>query len=193
MKKGKLINLKQTTSAAISVQEELYKVGLWYNDSRLTQANVFWCSLPVITIPDAHAFFLAETNFWNRLLGWEPGHIYIPKYVVAQHFLQERGSLRDIIRHEYGHVFAYYYPELIEHSPEFDKVFGGGYEDTEPSNMEDEAYVSDYAKTIPMEDYAETFMVYVRRKGILPTHIKNTKLKRKWNFIKKTIKGIHLI
>ena len=53
--------------------------------------------------------------------------------------------------------------------------------------MEDEAFLTEYAKTMPMEDFAETFMVFVRRKGIMPSTIKNTKLKKKWNFIAKKI------
>ena len=85
------------------------------------------------------------------------GHIYIPKWILAQGFWQNRGSLRDIIRHEYGHGVAHYYPELIVHSPKFEKVFGGNYYDYTPSSMNRASYISEYATTMPCEDFAETF------------------------------------
>ncbi len=123
-------------------------------------------------------------------MGYKPGHIYIPAYVLTQLFWQQRGSLRDVIRHEYAHALAYYHPDLIIDSKLFELVFGGNYTSEEPSKMKKEAYVTEYAQTFPMEDFAETFMIYVRRKGLIPDSFKNKKLIRKWNFITKTIKSI---
>ena len=54
--------------------------------------------------------------------------------------------------------------------------------------MEDAAYVSDYAKTMPMEDFAETFMVYLKYKGKIPKSFTHKKLIAKWSFIKRVIK-----
>ena len=102
---------------------------------------------------------------------------------MAQGFWQNHGSLRDVIRHEYGHALAHYFPELIEHSKSFEKVFGGNYYSYVPTQMNRAAFISEYASTMPMEDFAETFMVFVKRKGIIPTNIINKNLLAKWKFI----------
>jgi hypothetical protein len=39
-----------------------------------------------------------------------------------------------------------------------------------------------------MEDFAETFMVYIRRKGVLLPRYTNRLLKRKWKFVERVIK-----
>lgn len=190
MKKGQIITHKQTITASNSVQDELYSIGLWYEESRLLEVEVFWCPLPQITMYDALGFFTHGTSTMDRLLGYESGHIYIPAFVLSHFFWQSRGSLRDVIRHEYAHAFAHHHPMLIIKSKEFESVFGGNYYSEEPSEMEDEAYLTEYAKTILMEDFAETFMIYVKRKGVLPNRIKNKKLRRKWKFIAKIIKQV---
>ncbi|MBK7311341.1 MAG: putative zinc-binding metallopeptidase [Sphingobacteriaceae bacterium] len=150
--------------------------------------EVYWCPLPQVKMYDAAGFFFHGTNLLDKLLGYKTNHIYIPAFVLSNLFWQHCHSLQDIIRHEYAHAFAHYYPELIITSKQFNSVFGGEYFSNKPSVMEHQAYVSEYAKTLPMEDFAETFMVYVRRKGRLPNEIKNIKLKRKWKFISQCIK-----
>ncbi len=190
MKNGKIITHKQTNAASISVQDELYRIGLWHMESRLCNVEIFWCRLPQIKMYDALGFFMLGTSKLDEFFGYETGHIYIPAFVLSQDFRQKRGSLRNIIRHEYGHAFAHHYPELIIYSEKFEAVFGGNYYSDVPSEMEHEAYISKYAKAMPMEDFAETFMVFVRRKGIIPAKISNTKLKNKWAFIAKQIKRV---
>jgi hypothetical protein len=57
--------------------------------------------------------------------------------------------------------------------------------------MEKKAFISKYARDMPMEDFAETFMVYVRRKGIMPSTIKNKQLIKKWQYISSLINLIN--
>lgn len=190
MIKGQVITYKRALDASFAVQKELYSIGLWYEDSRLIETEVFWCPLPQIKMYDALGFFFHGTNLLDRILGYRTGHIYIPAYVLSDLFWQHCISLRDVIRHEYAHAFAHYYPELIIDSKEFEKIFGGHYYSETPSEMEHSAYLTEYAKTVPMEDFAETFMVYVRRKGVISATVSNIKLQRKWAFIAKTIKKI---
>lgn len=190
MKKGQIITHEQTTAASISVQGELHAIGLWHEECRLLEVEVYWCPLPQITMYDALGFFTHGASTLDRLLGYEAGHIYIPAFVLSHFFWQSRGSLRDVIRHEYAHAFAHHHPKLIIKSKEFESVFGGNYYSEAPSEMEDAAYLTEYAKTMPMEDFAETFMIYVRKKGVLPSTFNNKKLIRKWKFIAKAIKQI---
>ncbi len=188
MAKSQIISQKQTTSAANAVQGELYSIGLWYEDSRLLDVEVYWCPIPSIKMYDAAGFFFHGTRFYDRFFGYEEGHIYVPSFLLIDIVYSRTFSLRDIIRHEYAHALAHYYPEMIVRPKEFKNVFGGTYYSVKPSKMEDEAYITEYAKTDPSEDFAETFMVYVRRKGVIPTNMTNPKLKRKWKYISKIIK-----
>lgn len=188
MKPGKILSYEQTNSAAISVQNELYKVGLWYEHSRLTAVDVIYCSLPQFLVNDAEGFFFLDMPKLEKLVGYKIGHIYIPALVASNYFKQHGVSLRAVIRHEYGHAFAHYYPELIIDDFEFTNVFGGHYHNETKIKMEKDAYISKYARYLPMEDFAETFRMYVKHQGVLPVKFKNKKLIRKWNYLKKVIK-----
>ncbi len=163
MKKGKAISYKQTNDALFSVQRELYSLGLWYIDSPLTKVQVNWRALPPIRMHDALGFFMHGESKLDKVFGYYSGQMYIPAFVLSHLFWQTRGSLRDVIRHEYAHAFAHHHPKLIEKSKEFKSVFGGSYYSEVPSDMEHAAYVSDYAKTLPMEDFAETFRSLIKK------------------------------
>ncbi len=186
MIKGNLISLKQINSAALTVQDELFKVGLWFEGSKLTDTEVHWCAVSPLSLYDANGFFIHGASAVQKILGFEPGNIYIPSLVLSQVFWQSRGSLRDVIRHEYAHSLAHYYPRIISKS-DFKKAFGGEYYSIEPIKMESDAFITDYASTMPMEDFAETFMVYVRRKGIIHPSIKNKQLIKKWQYVSNII------
>ena len=178
----------QVNEAAAYVQRELTQIGLWHEESRLLEANVYWCMIPQWQMRDALGVFFHETDIIDKIMGFKDGHIYIPHFLYSYLFNGFSGSLRDTIRHEYGHAFAHYYPELIRHSDAFVDVFGAPYDSYEAVDMPREAFVTEYASTIPMEDFAETFRLYVRRKGeLLPRH-NNRLLKRKWKFVERVIK-----
>ncbi len=187
---GKIISLTQTIDAGIAVQRELHQIGLWYENSKLIHIEIYWASIPIITLPSAAGIFTHGVSIIDRMLGFEKGHIYIPKLVLSQGFWQNRGSLRDIIRHEYGHALSHLYPELIVQSAQFENAFGGHYYDYYASSMDLASYISDYARTMPCEDFAETFMVYVRRKGIIPAALADKQLVKKWNFIRSVCKKV---
>lgn len=187
MKKQATISFKRTNNATLAVQRELFQNGLWFEDSKLYHANIFWCLLPRM---NSLGLFFHDTSKWHKFVGYQSGNIYIPSIVLSNILWPSAQSVRDIIRHEYAHAFAHYYPELIIESNEFEQIFGGHYYSELPSNMGEEAYVSEYAKTLPMEDFAETFMVYVQKKGLKPVKITNKNLIKKWMFIKKTINQI---
>jgi hypothetical protein len=188
VKPGTIISEGQLNSALKSVHKEFIELGIWNPKVKTYSANVYLCNIPRI---NSVGFFMHDIGIKEYLLGYESGNIYIPSIVFDTLFWNNRYSLRDVIRHEYAHAFAHYYRRLIMRSTEFKKVFGGSYLSPNPTEMDDDAYVSKYAKSMPMEDFAETFMVYVRRKGVLPKKITNRKLILKWKFIAKIIKAIY--
>ena len=164
--------------AALSVvQDELIANGLW---ERVNRTEVFWCRLPQWP-PRAMGFFIHAPHPWiPRLaarLGYHVGHIYIPGPFVA------RRNLRDVLRHEYAHALAHYRPS-VHRAKAFTKAFGAGYWHATPTVAQAERRdcVSAYAQTRPMEDFAETFMLYLRRGGRLPRRL-TARIRRKWAFI----------
>ena len=197
MKTGASITRKQLNGAAAAVQGELGRLGLWNEDGRLHHTDVVWCAVPQFIASDASGFFLHERFPFSELLGYEPGNIYIPKWILAQGFwAQRRGSLRDLVRHEYGHAVAFQYPSLVLRSTRFTTAFGGTYFRGKPVKGNVRDFVSAYARTQPCEDFAETFMHYVRCQGTLPkelnlpSHFGFDPIKRKWQFIAEMIKVI---
>jgi hypothetical protein len=182
--KSPLITLKQLNRAIYDAQNDLYRLGLWYEGSQLTEVEIYLCPLPRLEV---RGLFYHGENAWSKLAGYYEGKMYIPRMSFAHLANTQYDSLRDVIRHEYAHAFAHHYPELI-FKTEFSKVFGGSYGYDKPSKMHSDAYASEYAKTIPMEDFAETFMIYLKRNGKMPRSFTHKKLIAKWKFVEKVIK-----
>ena len=182
MRYGEGVTQKQLESAVADTQAELIELGLWGEKSRLHACQVFWCRLPQVTLPKALGFFLPSTSLsFPAFLGYAPGHIYIPKWVLSRY--EGTHSLRDVIRHEYGHAVAHYYPAMIQRSKRFSETFNGRYFGGHTFEFDPEDCVSTYAMTSPMEDFAETFMLYVKHKGKKPAKFKSEAITRKWQFV----------
>ena len=62
MKRGQLVRYEQFNRAVKDVQGELEGVGLWYEDSPLTETDVFWCRFPQIQFPSALGFFIEQID-----------------------------------------------------------------------------------------------------------------------------------
>ena len=166
MKRGESVTFRQLASAYSAVQRELARAGLWSGRCRLTESDVVWCWLPPPSVWDAVGFFVEDGSLLFRLFGFEPGHIYIPKWVLLHGPWQNRGSLRDVLRHEFGHALGYHHPGLICRSRAFREAFGAGYDEPwsqPPADRED--FVSPYAMSSPAEDFAETFACWLRSFG----------------------------
>lgn len=175
------VTFDQLNSAVLEVQDELYQLGLWNEDSRLPQTEVFWCRFPQVVARRAQGFFIPPRAKSLELIGYEVGNIYIPQWVLRSRFWKKRDSLRDVVRHEYGHAVEYHYPMLTTGSKRFKTAFSGPYpgDDEEAGNI----YISEYSATEQTEDFAETFMFFVRHGGELPSKLNTPHIKRKWNFI----------
>lgn len=193
MKAGQSVSYPQLERAVSDVRGELSRLGI-FEDTRLEEVEVLWCALPQLISPLAHGFYISESSPLRRSLGYLPGNIYIPRWVIAEGFKQRRGSLRDVLRHEYGHALAYGYPKLIQRSVRFREFFGVGHDQEEDldawEEQPDSAFVSNYARSNPGEDFAETFMVYLRRQGPCPKEYTNRQLRKKWRFVAQAVQGI---
>jgi hypothetical protein len=177
------VTLESLNAATLKSQRDLHAAGFWNEGSRLTRTDVFWCSYPVITSPIASGLFYHGTGWLDSILGFIAGHIFIPRWSLSMPW-GKSDSLRDIVRHEYGHAVAHHYPMLIQRSQRFRETFGGDYNAFEHSREgEHDEFVSKYAQTDPAEDFAETFMMNLKHRGTLPSKFQNPAIKRKWRFI----------
>jgi len=182
-----LISYERVNGAAATVHKELRGHGFW-QDNRLGQTEIYWCQYPNPRVPDAEGFFFHENqlDITHALMGFEIGHIYIPSWALLHPVWKQRNfTMRDVIRHEYGHAMAHHYPMMIQRSDRFREVFGGDYF-AEDHNREGEVseFVSGYAETNPAEDFAENLMFYLKNKGKLPIRLRTPAIRRKWRFIR---------
>lgn len=96
-------------------------------------------------------------------VGWEPGVIYIP--INAPVRARTPGqTLTDVIRHEFAHAWYWLDAPHVD-GAWFRRAFGARYQDTRRFARDEydaDQYVSPYAMTIAKEDFAETFMTYLR-------------------------------
>lgn len=120
------------------------------------------------------------------------GDIYIPVLSLSR-FSTLLGypytSLRDVLRHEYGHAVADLHRGLIR-SKKFSSAFGSGHCFEKREEFHPEFHLTPYAAHSPGEDFAETFMIFVRTGGVLPQKWKKSPIKQKWLFIKEIGRAI---
>ncbi|MEI7819499.1 MAG: hypothetical protein WCK55_01175 [Verrucomicrobiota bacterium] len=121
--------------------------------------------------------------------GWQwygcTGDISIPRVSLSRLSDIWRGrytSLRDVLRHEFAHAVADTHRGLFR-STCFSEAFGAAHHWDFEWEYEPKHHVSEYAATAPAEDFAETFMLYLRHGGRLPAWQASTSIKRKWKFI----------
>jgi hypothetical protein len=196
-----MITVCRLNRATLAAQGELSAHGFWLQGNRLLRTDVCLIACPPPSCLLALGFFThGDMGTLGRIAGFEVGNIYIPthlgtlfriKSLLPKRLLsllgeafQGRSSLRDVVRHEYAHAVAHWYPRLIQRSVRFKEVFGGDYWAKTHSRSEQEEFVSSYASEKPMEDFAETFMVFLRHKGVLPERFNFPMIKQKWRFIK---------
>ena len=162
------INQTRLNAANLAVTQELLKLGFY--DEAMQQV---------------------DTNLviFGRAYGWQwyrgSGHIDIPciSFSRLQHLWNgSYTSLRDVLRHEFGHALADTHRGLFR-SRRFSDAFGASHDSDVTWEYDPEYHVSPYAATNPAEDFAELFMTYVRLQGRLPPALATEPLRNKWEFI----------
>lgn len=157
------------------VQNELEEVGLYVD--YLDQIELHQSPIPSLSGELGYVYD-SGLSWQAEILGYEEGVIYIPSMAPIQLYVPG-GTLVDTIRHEYAHAWAWLDPDLIAGSW-FKNTFGLEYDEEDDlgadlyrvfNNYESYGfeqspywndYVSAYALSSPSEDFAETFMFYLR-------------------------------
>jgi hypothetical protein len=116
---------------------------------------------------------LHGTDVFLSYLPWnyfENGHYFdnavtIPK-VSASAAFGSYCSLRDTLRHEFGHALLDHHPELVT-AAEWRSVFGAPQSQPSPLEYYHEDFVTPYANTgsTVEEDFCESLMTWVRHQG----------------------------
>lgn len=129
---------------------------------------------------------LAEEGHWFN------GVITIPR---RGFWIGRQASIEDVIRHEFGHALADLYPGALKKGGTFRMAFGGPYDDT-PAEKRGvkgwkDRYVSKYATSATREDFAETFMLFVKHKGRMPARFANKPaIVKKWKAVAEIVKRV---
>jgi hypothetical protein len=163
------VDIKKLNRDVYHVNSELDNHGMWTEKV---------ASIDVCLVPIGYAY------------GWQwyggSGNIHIPRWSLCQFHDFWRDvytSLKSVLRHEYGHVVADLYPNLVDNKT-FEKAFGGKHDDRKSTLVYDEhLYVTEYAATCPSEDFAEVFGLYLKHKGKIPKKFNHKCIAAKWRFV----------
>lgn len=163
-----IVNQRRLDSANYAVTSELDRLGLY--DAPMQAVETY-------LVPFGLAY------------GWQyygdNGHICIPRVSLSRLSHLWRGSyssLRDVLRHEFGHALADTHRGLFR-SRRFSNAFGAAHNWNIEWEYHPDHHVTTYAAAAPAEDFAEVFMFYLRYDGRLPARIATFPIRRKWRFI----------
>ncbi len=133
---------------------------------------------------DVYLTWVGSAYGWQLYRG--SGHIEIPALSLnrlSEMFLSGgRMTLRDLLRHEYGHAVADTNRALIR-SSRFADAFGTPHDSEIPSGYSEDEHVTACAATDSSEDFAEAFMFYLKHSGKIPSRFETRQIKRKWQFV----------
>jgi len=155
-------------SSLSAVRGELQDSGLWCSSLSL---------VPVRQVPMGLAYG------WQYYQG--RGDIVIPHVSFVRWFDLARGvavSLQDTLRHEYAHAFAQIQVGFLG-CDDFVSAFGRPHDADIRDTYDEEFHVSPYAAENPSEDFAETFMYYLKYRGKLPEQLDTVTIRKKWDFV----------
>lgn len=166
-----IVTYSRLEKANLAVTNELWKLGFY--DEYMQRVDVYLVAA-------------------GAAYGWQyyggNGNICIPAVSfsrLAGLFTGRYVSLRDVLRHEFGHALADTHRGLIR-SAQFKEVFGAAHSADVSWEYDPKYHVTEYAaEGGPAEDFAEVFMLYVKHKGAMPSHISSPPIKRRWRFIHK--------
>ena len=180
---GKIYTSNETVTRAFNkVRKELEKLGvLWYG-SKLDTVGCIHDPIPLECI------WRGAEGLWKEKLN----AIVFPMFYLAG---GEKDPCIDIFRHEFGHALADRYPQALRDGDLFKKAFGGPYgvrpaKGSDPDDWEGRC-VSSYAAEQTREDFAETFMFFLKHKGKIPAKFaKKPAIRKKWKAVAKIIRRV---
>ena len=187
---GKIHTSYETVSRAYhKVRMELWDLRVLWDGSKLDQVSCTYDSFALIppVVGIMGLYYPAAKAI--KVPAW-----YLPIMALFME-LSPKNAAIDVLRHEFAHALADLYPRALSDGGLFKKAFGGAYgtnpaKGTDPDDWEDRC-VSGYAATATQEDFAETFMLYMKHKGKVPTKFaKKPAIRKKWKAVAKIIRRV---
>ena len=180
------VSFKKMEVAFNQVREELRGMGLLFTGSPLDKVDCYHERFSL----GALSGFVGVMGFYD----FSDRNIHIPMAYPAGLFPRwfSKRQMLDVLRHEFGHALAHRYPEALRNGDLFKKAFGGPYgvrpaKGTDPDDWEGRC-VTGYAATRTREDFAETFMLFVKHKGKIPARFaKRPAIRKKWRAVEEIV------
>ena len=100
-----------------------------------------------------------------------------------------------MLRYEFGHALADLYPGALKKGGVFRAAFGGAYGEAPAEECVADGwgdrYVSEYATSMTQEDFAETFMLFMKHRGEIPAKFaKKPAIRKKWKAVAEIVKRV---
>lgn len=169
------------------VRGELEKQGLLFAGSRLDKVDCYYEGLSFGGL----AGCVGIMGFYNPKKSDKAIHIPAVFPMALLPWWDGREIL-DVIRHEFGHALADRFGKLFRGGI-FKETFGASYGEKKVFGGGDwsDEHVSEYASSMTQEDFAETFMLYMRYKGKLPARYRSKRvIVKKWKTVARIIREI---
>ncbi len=170
------------TKAYNHVRMELWNLGILWDGSRLDGVQ---CIYEPVALKSALLGWMGYFDFDDQDIHFPS--LYLPiGWLVG--LVGAKDGPRNVIRHEFGHALADLYPETLKKGGTFRAAFGGTYgptpaKGTDTTDWQGRCF-SEYAATATQEDFAETFMLFVKHKGKIPAKFaKCPAIQKKWEAV----------
>ncbi len=172
----------QVSRAYNKVRMELWNLKVLWKGSRLDGVGCTYLTVaPIAALSGTMGLYQPATKVI------EFPSAYLPIEALWRD-LGAKANALDVFRHEFGHALADLYPGALKKGSAFRTAFGGTYGEApaEERGVEgwEERYVSEYATSATQEDFAETFMLFVKHKGKMPAKFaKCPAIQKKWETV----------
>lgn len=185
------VSLETVEAAFNAVRKELQEMGLLSRGSRLDKVDCFHERLSIYGLRDGLCGNV-EGLYGNTN---EDQDIHIPAVIRSGLLNGDHRVIRDDIRHEFGHALADKFKKFFR-GDIFKEAFGASYGTKKVFAGGDwtNEYVTEYATTATQEDFAETFMLFMKHKGKLPTRYRGKRaIVKKWKTVGRIIREIAVL
>ena len=184
-------SFEEVTDAYNIVRDDLIALGVLWRGSKLDKVQCFYERVALRSAVTGRLAYFNEDktdrniHFPSLFLPW--------KWLLGLRY--EKSIPVDVIRHEFGHALATLYPRALSDGGLFVEAFGAKYgpkpaPEIDQANWEFDC-VSEYAADQTREDFAETFMLFVKHKGKMPRQFAGKPaIKKKWAAVAEIVKRV---
>jgi len=183
----RFLSTESIADAFNKARSDLADVGLLVDGHYLDRIECALTAWPSGWSNEAGWVYDNGPTWLHEQVGFKPGVIYIPFDAPTQAY-SPGATLTDVIRHEFAHAW-YWLDRRFVDGPWFREAFGAPY-NAAPLHVDPDraSFVSDYAATLPKEDFAETFMYFLKYRRSLERFRTRRGVFRKLRAVEKVVR-----